>query len=472
MENFDIAVIGGGPGGYVAAIKGAQHGKKVCLIEKGELGGVCLNQGCIPTKTLLKSVEILNSVRKCSEFGISGIDVSGASIDMSKLQQRKYGVVKRLTGGVGALLKGNGVKVYKGSASFIDQRTLSINEERITADHIIIATGSTPSRLPIPITGGENCPCHAPCIPRDTCTPIITSEEALELSEVPSSVVIIGGGVIGIEFAYIFAHLGSKVTVIEMMDRILPMVDEEITFEVSKMLKGLGIDLYTEAKVTQIIGSKVYFEHTGAVREVEASKILVAVGRVPNTEGLNLEGLGIQMNRKSILVDEGLSTNVPGIYAIGDVNGTSMLAHTASMEGIVAVENILGNDRTMDYSKIPSCIYIQPEIASVGLTEKEAKEKYGTVRVGKFPLSANGKAVVEGEAKGMMKVIIDSEFNEILGVHIYGIHATDMISESVLAMSLESTAEEVTLAVHPHPTVSEIIPEAFHSALGKAIHSL
>lgn len=472
MENYDIAVIGGGPGGYVAAIKAAQYGKKVCLIEKGELGGVCLNQGCIPTKTLLKSVDILNAVRKSSDFGVVGLDVTGASIDMTKLQQRKYGVVKRLTGGVGMLLKANGVKVFKGSASFINQKTLKVDEEQIMAENIIIATGSIPLQLPIPINGGQNCPCHAPCTTRDTCTPIITSEEALEISEVPTKVVIIGGGVIGIEFAYIFANLGSKVTVVEMMDRILPMVDEEITTEVSKMLKGLGIDLYTEAKVTGICGSKVTFEHAGAVEEVDSSKILVAVGRAPNTEGLNLECLGIEMNRRAIQVDEGLRTNVPGIYSIGDVNGTSMLAHTASMEGIIAVENILGNNLAMDYNKIPSCIYIQPEIAAVGLTEKEARAKYGDIKVGKFPLSANGKAVVEGEAKGLMKVIIEPGFNEILGVHMYGIHATDMISESVLAMNLESTAEEITFAVHPHPTVSEIIPEAFHAALGKAIHSL
>jgi dihydrolipoamide dehydrogenase len=472
MENFDIAVIGGGPGGYVAAIKAAQHGKRVCLLEQGELGGICLNQGCIPTKTLLKSVEVLNTVRKSSEYGVIGLEVAGASINMTKLQQRKYGVVKRLTGGVGALLKANGVKVFKGSASFLDRKTLKVNEEQISADNIIIATGSVPSKLPIPVNGGQNCPCHAPCTTRDTCTPIITSEEALEISEVPNKVVIIGGGVIGIEFAYIFANLGSEVTVVEMMDRILPMVDEEITSEVSKMLKGLGIEIFTEAKVTGICGSKVTFEHAGAVKEVDSSKILVAVGRVPNTEGLNLEILGIEMNRRAIKVDEGLRTNVPGIYAIGDVNGTSMLAHTASMEGIIAVENILGKDLTMDYSKIPSCIYIQPEIASVGLTEKQAREKYGEIKIGKFPLSANGKAVVEGEAKGLMKVIIEPEFNEILGVHMYGIHATDMISESVLAMSLESTAEEMTFAVHPHPTVAEIIPEAFHSALGKAIHSL
>ena len=472
MEKFDIAVIGGGPGGYVAGIKAAQSGKKVCLIEKENLGGVCLNQGCIPTKTMIKSVEILNSVKKCSDFGIIGVETAGAVIDIIKLQQRKTKVVKQLTGGIGALLKANGVKVIKGSASFIDKQTLKINEELITADNIIIATGSIPAALPAAISGGEYCPCHAPCTTRDICTTIITSEEALELTEIPRTMVVIGGGVIGIEFAYIYANLGTKVTVVEMMDRILPMVDEEITTQVTKMLQKHGIDIYTEAKVTRIAGTEVYFEHAGSEKKVEGNKVLVSIGRVPNTEGLNLEVLGLKMNRQAIEVDKSLRTNIPNIYAIGDVNGVSMLAHTASMEGIIAVENILGNHHTIDYDKIPSCIYIHPEIACVGLTETQAREKYGDIKVGEFPLAANGKATVEGSAEGLIKVIIDAKYNEILGVHIYGIHATDMISESVLAMSLEATAEEVTLAVHPHPTIAEIIPEAFHAALGKAIHSV
>jgi len=250
------------------------------------------------------------------------------------------------------------------------------------------------------------------------------------------------------------------------------MVDEEITSQVTKMLQKHGIDIFTEAKVTNIAGTEVYFEHAGSKKKVDGNKVLVSIGRVPNTEGLNLETLGLNMNRKAIETDSGLRTNIPGIYAIGDVNGVSMLAHTASMEGIIAVENILGNNHVIDYSKIPSCIYVHPEIASVGLTEQQAKEKYGEIKVGKFPLAANGKATVEGTAEGLIKVIVEAKYEEIVGVHIYGIHATDMISESVLAMSLEATAEEIPWAVHPHPTVAEIIPEAFHAALGKAIHSV
>jgi dihydrolipoamide dehydrogenase len=250
------------------------------------------------------------------------------------------------------------------------------------------------------------------------------------------------------------------------------MVDEEITDEMAKMLKGLGIEIVTAAKVSRITGPNVYFEQSGAAKVIEADKILIAVGRTPHTAGLNIESLGIKMNGPAIDVDEHMRTNVQGIYAIGDVNGMFMLAHTASREGIIAVENILGYSSRMDYSRIPWGIYSQPEVASVGLTEIQAREKYGEIKVGRFPLAASGKAAIEGETRGMIKVIIEPMFNEILGVHIFGIHANDLISEAVLAMNLEATAEEVTLSVHPHPTVAEIIPEAFHAALGKAIHFL
>lgn len=472
MKHFDVAVIGGGPGGYVAAIKAAQEGKKVCLVEKDKVGGVCLNRGCIPTKTLLKSVEVLNAVKHSAEFGVAGVDVSAAAIDMIKLQKRKNGVVQKLTGGVAMLLKANGVTVFSGSAAFVDRRTLVVGEERIEADSIIIATGSVPAKPPIPVSGAETCPCHNPCTSRDVCSPIISSDEALELSEVPAEAVIIGGGVIGIEFAYIFAQLGARVTVIELMDQILPMVDAEITAEVVKALRGVGINIVTGAKVTRIVGNRVYFERAGTEESAAGQKILMATGRVPNTEGLNIEAAGVEMNRRAIAVGKDMQTSVAGIYAIGDVNGQSMLAHTASMEGIVAVDSILGHTAGLDYGKIPACIYIQPEIASVGLTEAQAREKYGEVKIGRFPLAANGKATVQGEAKGLAKVILEPRFNEILGVHIYGPHATDLIAEAGLAMSLEATAEEVIASVHPHPTVSEIIPEAFHAALGKAIHNI
>ena len=457
MKQFDIVVVGGGPGGYVAAIKAAQAGKTVCLVEKNKLGGVCLNWGCIPTKTLLKSVEMLESIRHSADFAVTGLDISAAAIDMGKLQKRKNSIVQKLTGGVGMLLKANGATVINGQGSFVDNKTLTVGDEQLKAEKFIIATGSVPVKPPIPVSGTA---------------PIIGSDEALDLTAVPASMVIIGGGVIGIEFAYLYASLGAKVTVIELMDRILPMVDKEITVEVTKMLHGLGINILTEAKVTKIIGNTVHYELAGAESNASGEKILMSVGRAPNTEGLNLEGIGVEMNRRAIKVNKAMQTNIPGIYAIGDVNGTSMLAHTASMEGIVAVDNILGHTTSMDYDKIPSCIYIQPEIAAVGLTEEQARHKFGEVVVGKFPIAANGKAMVQGETRGLVKVILEPKFHEILGVHIYGPHATDLIAEVALAMNLEATAEEVAMSIHPHPTISEIVPEAFHAALGKAIHNI
>lgn len=453
--NFEVAVIGGGPGGYVAAIKAAQSGKKTVLIEKGVLGGVCLNSGCIPTKSLIKSISTLDELKKCSHYGISGVDAQNIFLDFKKVQARKQQIVKKLTDGVKYLLTANGVKLISGTASFIDGHTIKVNDETIAAGKIIIAAGSAAFRPPIPVKGEAN---------------VITSDEALKLTEAPGNIAVIGGGAIGIEFSYIFNRMGSKVTVIEMLDSILPRVDEEVKAEAAKILQGLGIDIITGAKVTGIEGNKVNYELAGTEKSVAADTVLLAVGRVPCAEGLNVEAAGIKMDRRAIAVDEYLRTSNPDVYAVGDVNGKVMLAHTASMEGIVAVENICGNTMTMDYQRIPQCIYIKPEIASVGLTEKEAKEMHGQVKVGKFPLAANGKAVIEEETAGFIKVVVSSDVHEILGAHIMGPHATDMIAEVALAMGMEATAETITNTVHPHPTVSEIIPEAFHAALHKAIH--
>lgn len=311
-----------------------------------------------------------------------------------------------------------------------------------------------------------------PFIAQEGKTNILTSKEALDLDYVPETMAIIGGGVIGVEFAYLFSRLGSKVYVLELMDKILPMVDEEVSNMAKKRLSSEGTTFYTAAKVKKVSGNNVVYELEGKEEFVTADVVLMAVGRTPNTDGLNAEGIGIEFNKKAIKTDNSLRTNIPNIYAIGDVNGKVMLAHTASHEGIVAAQNICGENKTISYDKIPSCIYIDPEIACIGLTEAAAKEKYKNVKVGKFPMLANGKSLIEGDREGIAKVIIDGEFNEILGVHLYGKHTTDMIAEISLAMTLEATADEVIEAIHPHPTVSEAIPEAFMASIGKAINWL
>ncbi len=455
--DYEILVIGGGPGGYVAAIKAAQMGKKTALVEKEKLGGTCLNVGCIPTKALLRSAEALHEVKECAKFGVIGVDGAKAGLDMKKAQERKKGVVTQLVTGVGGLLKKNKVTVLEGEAVMADAHTVKVGGKSVTAANIIIATGSVPKMLPIPTS------------PK---MPVLTSTEALELTEAPKSIAVIGGGVIGMEFAYLFAQIGAKVTVIEFLDRILPMVDEDITKQVTRQMKELGMTIYTSAKVTEITAKGVKFEFDGKTEEVSADQVLMAVGRGPRLDGIDTEKLGIKTDRGAIVTNERLQTSVPGVYAIGDVNGKAMLAHTASMEGIIAVENICGHTLTIDYDKVPSAMYSQPEIASVGLTEEQAKAKHGKVTVGKFPMMANGKAKVAGLEKGLVKVIIDPQYGEILGVHMYCIHATDMIAEAVVAMQLEGTAEEVAMSIHPHPTVSEVLHEAMHAAVdGSAIHA-
>ena len=453
--DYEIAVIGGGPGGYVAAIKAAQLGKKTVIFEKENVGGTCLNVGCIPTKALLRSAESLKEVKESGKFGVVSVDVSNAELDLKAVQKRKQGVISQLVGGVGGLLKSNGAVLKKAEAKLVDPHTIQAGGETVTAENIIIATGSQAKSLPIQI---------------DPSAKVLTSKEMLDISEKPASVAVIGGGVIGIEFAYFLASIGVQVTVVEFLDRILPMVDEEITAQVTKNLKDMGIEIHTSAKVTEVTADSVKFEKDGKTEEVKCEQVLMAVGRGPDLTGIDTEALGIETERGAIVTDLHLKTSVPNIYAIGDVNGKAMLAHTASMEGIIAVENICGKKVEMDYSKIPSAIYIEPEIASIGLTEKQAKEKYGQIKVGKFPLMANGKAKVAGEERGMIKVISEAKYGEIVGVHMYCIHATDMIAEASVAMKLEATAEEVAMAIHPHPTVSEIIHEAMHAVGGRAIH--
>ncbi len=452
---YDIAIVGGGPGGYVAAIKAAQMGKKTCIIEKDKLGGTCLNIGCIPTKVMLKSAETLKELKNADAFGVIDVDTSKAKLDLEKVQVRKKNIVDQLVAGVGGLLRKNKVDVLVGQGKLLDKNTIQVGDRQVYAKNIIIATGSSSKNLPIKI---------------DSKAKVLTSTQALDLTELPQNITIIGGGVIGIEFAYFLGSLGTKVTILEFLDRILPMIDAEIGQEVTKQLKNMGISIVTGAKVSEIKRDQVIFEKDGQLMEVQADKVLMSVGRIPNVKGLNLEQVGIQTKNGAILTNEFMATNIEGIYAIGDVNGKSMLAHTASKEGIVAVNNICGNKMEMDYSTIPNGIYIQPEIASVGLTEEEARQKYGQIKVGKFPLIANGKAKVSGDERGLIKLIAETKYNEIVGAHIYSSRATDMISELTLAMDLECTAEEIAMAVHPHPTISEAINEACHAVLGRPIH--
>lgn len=453
-SSFDVAVIGGGIGGYVSAIKAAQYGKSVCLIEKKErLGGVCLNVGCIPTKALLKSVEVFNVVKNAEIFGVKGIQQEAVIPDMSLFQKRKQQIVERLTNGVKYLLDSNGVVVIRGDARAIDSHRIKVGEDVVEAENIIVATGSSPATFSFI---SENNPY------------VKNSKDILSINFIPDRMVIIGGGIIGFEFAYLFANLGTQVTIVEYMDRILPMVDKDISNMARENLADLGVKFFTSSKVIAIEKNEVTFEENGGTQKLQSELILVSVGRKPNISDFTLEGLEIE--KGGIKVDSYLRTSIPNIFAVGDVNGKSMLAHTALMEGLVAVENICGNKIEMEYHAVPGCIYGYPELAWVGLSEEEARKLNKNIEVGVFPLSGNGKAQIEGVKGGVIKVVIDSRLKEILGVHIYAPHATDMINEISLAINMEASVEEVIRTVHPHPTISEIIPEAFHASLGRAIH--
>ncbi len=453
--DYDIAVIGAGPGGYVAAIKAAQLGKKVCIAEKEHFGGTCLNVGCIPTKALLKSAELLGEVKEAAAYGVTGIKSTDLRIDLKDVQKRKAQVVSTLVNGVEGLLRKNGVTVKKGAAEFLDANTIKVGNETITAANIIIASGSAPKMLPVEMSDKM---------------PVYTSTEVLDMTNAPEKMTVIGGGVIGVELAYFLASIGVKVTIVEFLDRLLPMVDKEITDMVEKQFADMGIEIHTSAKVTAIEKDGVAFEKDGKLQKAACDAVLMAVGRRPYADGLQLEKAGVRVDRGAVATDATMATNIPHIYAIGDINGKSMLAHTASMEGIVAVENICGHAAKMDYSKIPSAIYIKPEVASIGLTEEQAREKYGNIKVGKFPMMANGKALIEGETRGIVKIIVDEKHLEIVGAHLYCVHATDMVAEMSVAMNLECTADELVKMIHPHPTVSEVIHEAAHAAESKAIH--
>jgi len=460
-EEIDVVIIGGGPGGYVSAIKAAHLGLKAVLVEKDKLGGVCLNRGCIPTKALVSTAELLNHLQRAGEFGIQ---VKDYSFDFPAVMKRKDLITQRLSSGVGQLMKANQVRVVRGEGQIVEPGKVEVTntageKELIKTKNIIIATGSKVMKLPIPGIDSEG---------------VITSDEALSLSELPSRMLIIGGGVVGIEFAGIFKALGVEITLVEMLPRILPPVDEEIARRLTQLLKRKGIEILTDCKVKEIKSTnqnlEVLVSTSDGEKKIETEKILLAAGRVPELGNIDVQRLGIELDGKAIRVDKEMRTNIPGIYAVGDVVGRIMLAHVASREGIVAVENISGKETLMDYKVVPNCVFSMPEVASVGLTEEEARKENNNIKVSKFPFMANGKAIGMGETEGMVKIIADADTSELLGFHILGAHASDLIAEGALALSMEATAFEIINTIHAHPTLAEAIAEAAEGIVGKPIH--
>jgi dihydrolipoamide dehydrogenase len=462
MVEKDLVILGGGPGGYVAAIRAAQLGGKVTLIEKENLGGTCLNWGCIPTKALLRGVELLDSLEGAKDFGIQ---VESVAIDFSKLMARKDRAVKTLVSGVSGLMKGNGIEVIKGLAKMVSPHKIEVvndqqAKEVYQAQKIILATGSVSAEVPIP--GGK--------LPG-----VIDSYGALQMKQVPESLFIIGAGPIGLEFGTIYAALGAKVTVMEMLPQILPSEDPEIAASLEKSLRRFKIQTVTGAQVRGITeGPEGKLQVTALVGGEEKSfssqYVLMAVGRKPNVDGFGLEEAGVIFGKKGIAVNDKMETNVPGIYAIGDVTGKWLLAHYAMAQGEVAAKNALGQEAQMDERVVPRCVYTLPEVASVGLTEGKAIEEGYEVKIGRFPFAANGKATILGERNGFVKIVADKKYDEILGVHIFGPHATDLIGEAVVAMRLEGTAPDIAQAIHPHPTLTEAMMEAAFDVEGEAVH--
>ncbi|MDN4183138.1 dihydrolipoyl dehydrogenase [Bacillus subtilis] len=469
---YDVVILGGGTGGYVAAIRAAQLGLKTAVVEKEKLGGTCLHKGCIPSKALLRSAEVYRSAREADQFGV---ETAGVSLNFEKVQQRKQAVVDKLAAGVNHLMKKGKIDVYTGYGRILGPSIFSplpgtISVERgngeendmLIPKQVIIATGSRPRMLPGLEADGKS---------------VLTSDEALQMEELPQSIIIVGGGVIGIEWASMLHDFGVKVTVIEYADRILPTEDLEISKEMESLLKKKGIQFITGAKVLPDTMTKtsddisIQAEKDGETVTYSAEKMLVSIGRQANIEGIGLENTDIVTENGMISVNESCQTKESHIYAIGDVIGGLQLAHVASHEGIIAVEHFAGlNPHPLDPTLVPKCIYSSPEAASVGLTEDEAKANGHNVKIGKFPFMAIGKALVYGESDGFVKIVADRDTDDILGVHMIGPHVTDMISEAGLAKVLDATPWEIGQTIHPHPTLSEAIGEAALAADGKAIH--
>ncbi|BES64174.1 dihydrolipoyl dehydrogenase [Gottschalkiaceae bacterium SANA] len=456
---YDIIVIGAGPGGYVAAIKAAQLGANVALIEKEAYGGVCLNWGCIPTKTLLKSAKIYQEFLHAEDYGIVIDDQSNIQLDWTRIQKRKNQVVKKMTNGVRTLLKKNGVTLYKGFAEVVNSGSVRVNEETLVTKKIILALGSHPHLPEIP---GLNTAYQDGFVK--------TSRELLDLKEIPKSLIIIGGGVVGIEFATLFQALGSQVTMLQRSDRILAKQDYDVRVLLEKVLKKSGVEIVYHTKIHSIDQNMITGDTSGTPVTFTGEQILFSIGRIANTKGI--ESLNLKMEKGKIQVSDTMETSIPGIYAIGDMNGKAMLAHVASAEGIIAAENaVLGSSRPLNYKKAPACIYSFPEVGSVGYTEEEAKKEGRSIKIGRFPLAANGKAMAEGHTTGFVKLIADKDsYDEIIGIHIVAPNATDMIAQAVATMELEGTLQDLAHAIHPHPSISEAVMEAAHGGMDRPIH--
>lgn len=462
MTNFDLLVIGAGPGGYVAAIRSAQLGMKTALIEKYHLGGICLNWGCIPTKSLLKSAEVFNLIKHSDDFGIKVGE--RVNFDIKKIVERSRKVSSQLSAGIKTLLKKNSVTVIDGTGSFEDKKTININNNGrdtvIKANHFIIATGAKARILPGFEPDGNT---------------IWTYKEAMIPTSLPKSLTIIGSGAIGIEFASFYNTFGTDVTVIEAQNTILPTEDEEISKIARKIFEEKGIKFYTNAKLLKQNklkdGISVDFESDGKMVNLKSEKLLIAVGTVPNTENIGLEKINIKLQNGYVVVNEFYQTSEPGIYAIGDVGNAPYLAHKASHEGIIAVESIAGlQPKPITKTNIPGCIYSTPQIASVGLTEKSAKDAGYNIRIGRFPFVANGKALVLGTTEGLIKTIFDEATGELLGAHMIGHEVTELIQGYVIAKGLECTELDIMHTIFPHPTLSEMMHESVLQSYNKAIH--
>lgn len=457
---FDVAIVGGGPGGYVAAIRAAQLGLSTCLIEKdSKLGGTCLHRGCIPTKTWLHDSQLFHKMQNSEKFGI--VVEGSIRMDMARFLKRKNDVISRMAMGIDGLMKKSRITVVTGKGKLMGGGKVAVEgASEVRAKNIILATGSRPSVIPGLQVDGQR---------------IFTSDEILNLDRVPSSLTVLGAGAVGMEFASIYSKLGAQVTVVEMLDRPLPIEDEEMSAEILKSYTKQGIKILTSVRMESCevteksVRLSLRGEQGGA--ELESEMLLLAAGRRPVLENVGLEELGVEMEGRFVKVDGYMRTNVPGVYAIGDIVPTAQLAHVASAEGLVAVEHIAGHEtRPLDYGKIPSATYCAPEVASVGLTERQARERGYDVKIGRFPFAALGKATVIGETEGLVKIVSEAKYGELLGVHIIGPHATDLIAEACLALNCEATVEELFRTVHAHPTLSESVMEAAHGVFDNPIH--